>query len=68
MTTGTKIVYTERPMDARKARTFNGIVTRVDPPEDGWGEGIVVLYPKVKFKGQPALIFHEWPSLWAKEA
>jgi hypothetical protein len=55
-------------MDARKARTFSGTVTRVDPPEDGWGEGILVLYPKVKFKGQPALVFHEWPSLWAKEA
>ena len=67
MTTGTQIVYTERPMDARKPRTFKGTVIRVDPPQDDWGAGIVVHYPKVKFRGQPCAIFHEWPSPWARE-
>jgi hypothetical protein len=68
MTTGTNVICTIRPMDARPVKVFKGTVIRVDPPEDGWGEGIVVEYPKVKFRGLPCAIFHEWPSLWVKEA
>lgn len=74
MTTGTKIIYTERPMDARKPRIWEGTVIRVDAPvpEDadgwgGWGAGITVEYTKIKLRGQSCPIFHEWPSLWAKE-
>jgi hypothetical protein len=42
---------------------FEGIVARTEPPEDGWGAGIVVDYPKLKHKGvMGVLCFHEWPN------
>ncbi len=68
MTTGTQVIWQPKSMDARKIKPLKGTVLRVDPPQDGWGEGIMVDYPKVKFRGQHCLIFHEWPSLWVKEA
>lgn len=68
MTTGTKIIWTERPMDGRKPKTFTGTVLRIDEAADGWDAGIVVHYPKVKYRGEPCAIFHVWPSLWAREA
>jgi hypothetical protein len=67
MTTGTKIRWCPKSMDARKIKPLIGIVVRVDPAEDGWNAGVTVDYPKVKYMGEHCLIFHEWPSLWAKE-
>lgn len=68
MTTGTKIIWQAKSLDARKIKPLTGTVVRVDPPSDGWGEGIMVDYPKVKYLGEHCLIFHEWPSKWAREA
>jgi len=67
MTTGTKVIWTGISLDARKPRVFKGTIIRVDPPEDGWNEGIVVEYPKVKYLGQPCAIFHELPSRYVTE-
>lgn len=57
------------PMDARPVKVFKGTVVRVDPAEDGWDAGIVVNYPKLRYRGVVGVnIFHEWPSKWAREA
>jgi hypothetical protein len=70
MTTGTKIIYTERLLDAHRKspRTWKGTVIRVDQPEDGWNEGIVVDYPGIKYFGQHVAIFHEMPHACVREA
>jgi hypothetical protein len=75
MTTGTKVICTLRPRQDKKPILYTGTVIRVDaatePEADGtggWDSGIVVEYPKVKYRGQPCAIFHAWPSLWVREA
>lgn len=69
MTTGTQVICTLRPMDARPVKTYKGTVTRVDPAEDGWEAGLVVHYPKLKSKSTIGVdIFHVWPSPWVREA
>jgi hypothetical protein len=67
MTTGTKVVWTGISLDSRKPKVFKGTIIRVDPPEDGWNEGIVVEYPKIKYLGQQCAIFHELPSRYVVE-
>ena len=67
MTTGTNVICTLQVRQDRKPLVFKGSVIRVDPPEDGWEAGVVVLYPKLKYHGQPCPIFHEWPSQYVVE-
>lgn len=46
---------------------FKGIVARTEPAEDGWDAGIVVDYPKMKWKKRTGIcIFHEWPNRFLK--
>jgi hypothetical protein len=46
-----------------KRLTFIGTVARTEPPEDGWEAGIVVDYPKLRYKKQTGVcVFHEWPN------
>jgi hypothetical protein len=71
---GTAIVCTLRADQAKPAKTFKGIVTRIDAaePEDsegngGWPAGVVVNYPKMKWKKNLGVsIFHAWPSTFCE--
>jgi hypothetical protein len=68
---GTAIVCTIRPLDAKPVKTFKGTVTRIDPAEladsegnGGWPAGVVVSYPKMRWKKNTGVsVFHAWPSL-----
>lgn len=63
---GTPIRYFARHMDARPPVDLRGVVTSLEKEAEGWGPGVLVLYPTLRHRGRTGVtVFHSWPSPWA---